>query len=68
MISSPRCYNVTPCEVFTPVLADGLSLESELLQISLGLQDSSQYSGLYHLCCSLDGLRLSFHFKVLQSL
>ena len=30
---------------FTPVLGDGLSLESEWQQVSSGLQDTSQYSG-----------------------
>ena len=32
-------------EFFTPVLADGLSLEFEWQQVSSSLQDSSQYSG-----------------------
>ena len=31
-------------EVFAPVLADGLILEFEQQQVSLNLQDSSQYS------------------------
>ena len=35
---------ITPCEFFTPVLVDGLSLKSELQQVSSGLQDYSQYS------------------------
>ena len=35
------------CEFFTQALADGLSLESERQQVSLSLQDSSQYSGPY---------------------
>ena len=35
----------TPCDFFTSVLADGLSLESEWQQVSLSLRDSSQYSG-----------------------
>ena len=32
-------------ELFTSALADDFSLESELQQVSLSLQDSSQYSG-----------------------
>ena len=32
-------------EFFTPVLADGFSLEFEWQQVSSSLQDSSQYSG-----------------------
>ena len=32
-------------ELFTSALADGFSLESEWQQVSLSLQDSSQYSG-----------------------
>ena len=36
---------IIPCKFFTPVLADGLLLESELQQIFLNLQESSQYSG-----------------------
>ena len=32
-------------ELFTSALADGFSPESEWLQISSSLQDSSQYSG-----------------------
>ena len=36
---------IIPFEFFTPVLVDGLSLESEWQRFSSGLQDSSQYSG-----------------------
>ena len=36
---------LTPWEIFTSVLADGLSLEFESQQVSSSLQDSSQYSG-----------------------
>ena len=36
---------IIPCEFFTPALVDDFSLESEGLQISSSLQDSSQYSG-----------------------
>ena len=32
-------------ECFIPALADGLSLEFEWQQVSLSLQDSTQYSG-----------------------
>ena len=32
-------------EIFTSVLADGLSLEFEWQQVSLSLHDSYQYSG-----------------------
>ena len=35
----------TPLEFFTTVLADCFSLEFELQQVSLSLQDSSQDSG-----------------------
>ena len=38
----------TPWEFFTSVLADGLSLEFEWEQVSLSLQDSSQYSSRSH--------------------
>ena len=34
-------------EFFTPVQADGLSLEIEWQQVSSSLQDSSQYSGRF---------------------
>ena len=43
-------------EFFTPALADGFPLESKWQQISLSLQDSSQYSGWSQQCCCLDGL------------
>ena len=38
-------YYFTHCEFFTSILADGLSLEFKWQQVSLCLQDSSQYSG-----------------------
>ena len=53
---------ITPCEFYTPVLADGLSQESEWQQVSSGLQDSSQYSSQSQQCNSLDGLGLSSNF------
>ena len=37
-------YYLTPCEFFTAVLADGLSLGSQWRQVSISLQDSSEYS------------------------
>ena len=70
-----RCSNMNPngttdvkllllllLECFTPALADGLSLESEWLQVSSGLQDSSQYSDRPQQCYSLYGLGSSFDF------
>ena len=49
-------YNFhTSSELLTSVLADDLSLESEWLQVSLGLRDSSQYCGQFqHNFNSLD--------------
>ena len=38
-------YYITPSELLSPVLADGLSQVSEWQQASLRLQDSSQYFG-----------------------
>ena len=37
-------YYFTPCKFFTPMLADAFSLDSKWQQVSLGPQDSSQYS------------------------
>ena len=51
-----------PWEFIVSALADGLSLEFERQQVSLRLQDPSQYSG--HLDC----LHSSTDFQVLQSL
>ena len=53
--------------VFTPVLAVELSPESEPLQVSSGLLDSSQYSGWCQQCCSLYGLGSSSNFQLFQS-
>ena len=36
---------ITPCRFFTPALADNLSLESKLQQVSSSLLNPSQYSG-----------------------
>ena len=55
-------------EFFTSALADGLSLESEWLQVSSSLQDSSQYSGRFQQCCHLDGLPSAANFQILQTL
>ena len=51
---------------FTPALADGFSQECEWMQVSSSLQNSSQYSGRYQPCCSLDGLHSSSYFKVFE--
>ena len=48
--------------IFTSVLADGLSLEFEWQQVSLSLQDYSQYSGRSQYYIRLDGLHSSFYF------
>ena len=40
-----RKFVFTPCEFFTAVLADGLSLKFDWQSVSSNLQDSSQYSG-----------------------
>ena len=53
--------------VFTPALADVLSLESEYQQISSGFNASSQYSSPSQYCCGLDGLDLSSNFRLFQS-
>ena len=49
---------------FASVLTDGLSLESDGLQVSSNLQDSPHYSSLSQQCHDLDGLHYSsdFHF------
>ena len=59
---------ITSLEFFTSALADGFSLEFEWKQVSSSLQDSSQYSGRFQLCCRLDGLHPSTNFQVLQAL
>ena len=48
--------NLLNANEFKPVLADSLSLVSKWQQVSFGLQDSSQYSGLFQQCFSLDVL------------
>ena len=42
--------------VFTPSLVDSLSQESEWQQVTIGHQDSTEYSDRSHQCCSLNGL------------
>ena len=49
--------------VFHKSLSDG----TEWQQVSLSLQDSSQYSGLFQPRCCLDGLHSSSYFQVRQS-
>ena len=55
-------------EFFPPVLVDGFPLESEWQQISSSLQNSTEYSGWSHQCCSLDSLYSCSYFQVPQSL
>ena len=54
---------IIPGEFFTSALTNGLSLKFEWLQISLSLQDFSQYSGRCWQCCSVDGLDSSSDFQ-----
>ena len=53
---------------FTPVLADGFSLDFEWQQVSSSSQDSSQYSSRFQQYCCLDDLHSSSYFQVLRSL
>ena len=55
-------------EFFTPVLANGFSLEFEQQLVSSSLHNFSPYSDRSQLSCSLDGLHSSSYFQVLQSL
>ena len=55
-------------QFFKPALADGFSQEFEYPQLSSSLQDTSQYSGRYQQCSSLDGLHPSSSFQVLHFL
>ena len=59
-------YYFTSYEIFTHVLADGLSLESEWQQVSSGFQDSSQYYGWSQKCCNWVSLDLSSNFQLFQ--
>ena len=52
---------------FAQVLADGLSQVSEWQQVSLGLLNSSQYSGRFQLRYSLENFRSSFDFQLFQA-
>ena len=53
-------YYYTPCGFFLLVLADGLSLGFECLQVSSGLQDPSLYSVRSQQCFSLG---ISIHLQ-----
>ena len=55
-----------PYEFFTPILANGLSLETERQQVFSSLQDFSHYSDRSKKCCSLDGLSSSSDFQLFQ--
>ena len=46
-------YYFSTSEIFTPVLTDGLSLESEWQQVSSRLRNSEEYSSWSQLCCSM---------------
>ena len=52
------------CKFSTPASADGLSLESELQQVSSAFQDSSQYSDQ---CYDVNGLDFFSDFQLFQS-
>ena len=51
-------------EFFTPVLVDGLLLNSKWQQVSSSPQDSSQYFGRYQQCCSLAVFDSSSDFQL----
>ena len=61
-------------EIFTPALADGLSLEFEWQQVSSSIQDSSQYSSLlfifweFYTPALADGLSLEFEWLQVSSI
>ena len=59
-------FDISLRKYFKPALADGLSLESERQQVSLGLQDTSHYSSQPQQCCRLDSLRSSSDFQFFQ--
>ena len=56
------------CQIFTPTLADNLSLRFKWQQVFSRLLVSSQYSGQSQQDSCLNGLHLSSYFQVLQSL
>ena len=58
-----RCYFFHTFDFLIQVLADILPLGSEWHQITLGYQDSSQYSGI---CCNLNGLDSTADFQLFQ--
>ena len=58
---------ITLSELFTPALADGLSLGLKWQQVTSGLQDSYQYSGRPQQCSSLDGLGSTSDLQLSQS-
>ena len=58
------CYFIF-CELFTPVLSGGLSLE--WLQDSSGFQISSQLSDRFQQCCSQDNIDSAKDFQPFQS-
>ena len=62
-IISSNYYYLTPCEFFTPTLAEGLSLEFEWQPVHIGVLDFSQYSGQSQKCCRQDGIDLSSCFQ-----
>ena len=64
LLSSSILLLLLLLEFFTSALADGLSLWFEWHEVSLNLQDSSQYSGWSKKCNSLDGLHSTFYFHV----
>ena len=58
--------NLYSLRVFYTILNCDLSLESEWEQVSSGLQDSSEYSSRFLLCCGLDYIYSSSDFQFLQ--
>ena len=55
-------FSLIPCEIFTPALANCLSLESKWQQISSYPKDSSLYFVWYYQFFSFDGLCSSSNF------
>ena len=54
--------HVTPNEMFIAALACGLSMEFEWQQVSSGMKDTPQNSGLSQQSCCLDGVDPSSDF------
>ena len=65
---SPHYYFFLFWGFFTSALVNDFYLEFEWQQVSSSLRDSSQYSGIFQLYSSFDGLHSSCYFQVLQSL